>query len=297
MAAYLFVHFTVESAGGEQVYFSVSRDGLHWQDLGHDQPVLTSPLGECGVRDPFLVRHPVTGRFHLIATDLCINTRRDWDSAVHEGSRDLILWDSEDLVHWSQPRAVTLAVEGAGCAWAPEAVWDEASQDFLVFFASHVEDEAGQKHRIYAAHTGDFRSFTPAQPYIVRPNSVIDTTIIRDGGDYFRFSKNEVTAHIDLDFAPALTDGFTPVACPVLEELAGLEGPECFRLPDGRWCLICDQFKARKGYLPIVIDDLRQGRMRVLGEDEYDFGPRLKRHGGVLEITQEEYERLIGAFA
>lgn len=30
---YLFVHFIGEQKDGEQVYFSVSRDGLHWQEL------------------------------------------------------------------------------------------------------------------------------------------------------------------------------------------------------------------------------------------------------------------------
>ena len=33
MAAYLFVHFTGEEKDGEQVYFSVSKDGLFWEDL------------------------------------------------------------------------------------------------------------------------------------------------------------------------------------------------------------------------------------------------------------------------
>lgn len=36
MAGYLFVHFTGEQQYGEQIYFSISRDGLHWKDLnGH----------------------------------------------------------------------------------------------------------------------------------------------------------------------------------------------------------------------------------------------------------------------
>lgn len=39
MACYLFVHFIGEqSAHSEQVYFSVSPDGLHWQDLNQGQP-------------------------------------------------------------------------------------------------------------------------------------------------------------------------------------------------------------------------------------------------------------------
>ena len=33
VAAYLFSHFAGEKSDGEQVYFAVSRDGLHWQDL------------------------------------------------------------------------------------------------------------------------------------------------------------------------------------------------------------------------------------------------------------------------
>lgn len=31
---YLFVHFTGAQKDGEQIYFSLSRDGLHWKDLG-----------------------------------------------------------------------------------------------------------------------------------------------------------------------------------------------------------------------------------------------------------------------
>lgn len=30
---FLFTHFTSGRPDGEQVYFSVSRDGLHWRDL------------------------------------------------------------------------------------------------------------------------------------------------------------------------------------------------------------------------------------------------------------------------
>lgn len=292
--AYLFVHFTVEDIGGEQVYFSVSRDGLHWKDLGHDQPVLRWDAGDGGVRDPFIVRHPVTGRFHLMATDLCVKGRRnDWRGAVYEGSRDLVFWESEDLVNWSEPYAVTMAPEGAGCAWAPEAVWDEEKQDFLIFYACQTYEGGADKHRIYAAHTSDFRSFSPVFKYIEREKSIIDTTIIRDGGYYHRFSKDESTSEIRLDRSPALEGEYESVPCPVLDGASGLEGPECFRLPDGRWCLICDQFRAHKGYLPILIDDLMQGEMHVLSEAEYDFAARLKRHGGVMEITDEEYDRLV----
>ena len=53
---YLFVYFTGESEQGEQIYFSISRDGLHWMDLNGGRPVLTSRIGEKGVRDPFIIQ-------------------------------------------------------------------------------------------------------------------------------------------------------------------------------------------------------------------------------------------------
>lgn len=78
MAAYLFAHFIGEEKNGEQIYFSVSQDGLHWKDLNNGKPVLFSQTGTCGVRDPFLVRHPQTGTVYLMATDLCIGFGKGW---------------------------------------------------------------------------------------------------------------------------------------------------------------------------------------------------------------------------
>ena len=298
MSAYLFVHFTVESQGGEQVFFSVSRDGLHFQDLNNGKPVLVSRLGDQGVRDPFIVQHPVTKKFHLIATDLCIDRRQnDWYNAVHAGSRDIIFWDSDDLIHWSEPRAITLAPEGAGCAWAPEAIYDEEKQAFLIFFACHTEEGGDAKHRIYAAYTNDFVTFSPTFKYIEREKAIIDTTIVHENGMYYRFSKDETTSRINIDCGPSLSGKFEPIPCPVLSAIDGLEGPECYQLPDGRWCLICDQFKAHKGYLPIIIDDLATAALAVLPEGHYDLGKTLKRHGGVLKISDEACEQLLKAFA
>ena len=54
--AYLFTHFIGEQPQGEQIYFSLSKDGLHWKDLHDGKPVICSEVGECGLRDPFLIR-------------------------------------------------------------------------------------------------------------------------------------------------------------------------------------------------------------------------------------------------
>lgn len=53
---YLFVTFTDGREDGEQVYFAISRDGLHYTDLNDGNPVLISDIGEMGARDPFIIR-------------------------------------------------------------------------------------------------------------------------------------------------------------------------------------------------------------------------------------------------
>ena len=81
--AYLFVHFIGEGENGEQIYFSVSRDGLHWKDLNNGKPVIVSQVGEKGLRDPFILRNRLDGKFYIIATDLCIHAGKGWRIAQY----------------------------------------------------------------------------------------------------------------------------------------------------------------------------------------------------------------------
>ncbi len=295
MNGYLFVHFTGEHlADGEQVYFSVSEDGLNWQDLNGGKPVLTSPLGDCGVRDPFIVRHPETGVYYLMATDLCIYTRKDWGEAQRVGSRDLIVWESTDLCHWSEPRAITVGVEGAGCVWAPEAIFDEERGMFFVFFASMVKAEGDKepKQRMYGAYTADFRTFTQTALYEEDENHLIDMNIVRDGDWYYRFVKDETTKCIRMERVRSIQGEVEIMHSELLSGLYGVEGPECYRLHDGRWCLIVDQFATHKGYLPLLCEDLSTGVFTVAEPGSYQLGETPKRHGGVLDVTMEELAAL-----
>ncbi len=285
MSKYLFVHFTGEHRDGEQIYMAESADGLHFTDLNGGNLILRSDIGEKGVRDPFLVKHPQMGRYYLIATDLCIHTG-DWDTAQYAGSRDLMVWHSDDLNTWEGPHPVTVGVEGAGCVWAPEAIWDEKRGMFMVFWASMVKlaGDKEPKQRIYSAWTKDFATFTPSEMYREDEDHLIDLNIVFDGKRYYSFVKDETTKTIRMEVQDDLTGPVTEVHSDVLANLYGVEGPECYQLPDGRWCLIVDQYAAHKGYLPLLADDLATGRFHILTEDEYDLGVTRKRHGGVLRI-------------
>lgn len=287
-AGYLFAHFTGEQKDGEQIYFSLSRDGLHWKDLREGQPVLRSGIGEKGARDPFLIRTP--DRFYLIATDLRIEAGKGWETAQYRGSRDMLVWSSDDLASWQGPKAHTVGVEGAGCVWAPEAVYDEEQGAVLVFWASMVEG----KQRIYASHTTDFENFTEPFLFLEKDNHVIDTTIIHTEQGYYRYTKDETVKTVCVDFSKTLhPEDFKEIRSVTLSALYGVEGPEIFRFNDrNEWCLMVDRFATGKGYLPLVTKDLASGEFRILEDSEFDMGSTKKRHGGILPITEEEYQKL-----
>ena len=111
---------------GRKIYFAASRGNtaLKWDEVNNGQPVLESTKGTLGLRDPFLIRWPEGDRFFLIATDLSIGRNGDWDAAQRKGSRYLEVWESTDLVTWSEQRHVLVSPETAGNTWAPEAYWD-----------------------------------------------------------------------------------------------------------------------------------------------------------------------------
>lgn len=293
---YLMAHFVGEEVDGEQVYFSISRDGLHWNDLNQGKEILRSTIGDQGARDPFIFRTVDGESYYMIATDLKIAGNRSWQEAVSVGSKSILLWESKDLIHWSKERLIPLGVEEAGCVWAPEVIYDEDEKDYFIFFASMVKLSGDQepKHRIYGVRTKDFISFSEAKVYIERENHIIDTTMIKNGEYYYRFSKDETVKNISCDRGKTLSGPFEKVSIPVLENLKGVEGPAAVFLVDrGEWCLMVDQFAEHKGYLPILFKNLNPDSFRILNKSEYDLGEGKKRHGSLLSLNEEEYNRLI----
>lgn len=147
---YLMAHFTGESATGEQIYVAHSDDGLHWTDLNNGSPALISTVGTRGVRDPAIVRSPAGDRYWIVATDLRIGSGTSWDDAANRGSTSLVIWESTDLVTWSAPRLLSVAsgISAAGNAWAPEAIYDAATGQYILYWATNSTVGGVRKHRI-----------------------------------------------------------------------------------------------------------------------------------------------------
>lgn len=297
---FLFVTFKGEqSPMTEQIYFAISPDGRHWNALNDSQPVLVSTLGEKGVRDPYILRSADGKKFYLIATDLSINLNHDWNRAQTAASKSIVIWESTDLVHWSEPRLVKVAPDDAGCTWAPEAVYDEGKQAYLTFWASKTKSDNFSKQRIWAAWTKDFVTFEKPFVYIDKPWHVIDADIVRENGKYYRFAKDEQYKSITMEVSDNLMGPWNDATNFSLAKMQGYEGPECYQIKpaaDGKpatWCLILDQYSKGTGYHPFVTEDLSGGQFKP--GDDFTF-PFHFRHGCPLPISAAEYERLQKAY-
>ncbi len=308
---YFFAYFAGEGySDGEQIYFASSRDGMNWDDLNNNNPVLTSTLGEEGVRDPFIIRSPEGDKFYLIATDLKIYGNNDWNAAQNSGSQSLMVWESTDLVNWSDQRMVEVSAEiGAGCTWAPEATYDPATGEYVVYWASRTPS-VDNKQRVYYAKTRDFYTFTEPQLYIEKDQSSIDTTMIENDGTYYRYTKNEgdstnelgaLTKTIFIEKSSSVLGEFTQIPSDSLnsEDNQWVEGPTIFKLnsddvAEDTWCLLVDDFGGI-GYYPLLTTDLESGEFTAPEEGTFKM-PSRARHGTPIRVTAEEYARIMEAY-
>ena len=314
-AGYAFSYFTGNSIAGEKIYFAASRgnDALRWDELNGGQPVLESTYGELGLRDPFLIRSPEGDRFFLIATDLSIGRNGDWDRSQRQGSRYLEIWESTDLKNWSEQRHVQVSPPTAGNTWAPEAYWDEDLQQYVVFWASKIyaEDDPGHTgatyNRMLYATTRDFVTFSEARTWQDIGSSRIDSTVIKEGETYYRFTKDEgagSTGCSDIiqekndsltepDLVGAKAWAFQDGCIGRDAGTSAVEGPTVFeRNPGdtsgGQYYLFVDEYGGR-GYIPLTTDDLEAPDWQVPADYRLPASPR---HGTVLPVTQAELDAL-----
>ncbi|WP_180687053.1 glycoside hydrolase family 43 protein [Streptomyces gossypiisoli] len=300
---YLMTHFIGEGSTGQQIYFSHSTDGLHWTDLNGGGAALRSTVGTRGVRDPALVRSPNGDKYWIIATDLCIGCGQDWNTAINNGSRNLVVWESTDLVTWSQPWLLNVAgaIPDGRNAWAPEAIWNPATNDYVLYWATNKPLNGATKHRIYYARTSDFRSITTPQTYIERPGTqeIIDTQIVElpsGVGDY-RYVRASGDGQITLEGSNSILGTWTN-----LGNLSGIgltgsqvEGPMWMKFRDrNEWTLYLDQYAAGRGYMPVTTTDpSASGTYKLPASGSYDLGGTKKRHGSILTLTAAEESRVL----
>lgn len=303
---YLFVHFKEKiTPDGEQVYFGISRDGMNWEKVNNGNPILISTKSEKGCRDIEIVRLH-TGGFVIITTDLCIayrmdeNYNVDWKKVNSSGSKRLCMWRTDDLVNFSEQEFIYFGRDDFGCLWAPEVFFDKENEEYLIHWGSTVKEDNFTHMSIYCSTTKDFKTFTEPKLYFTKKNEILDSHITKVGDTYHLFYKNSSDPPMNMHatsknlYGPFEHDeAFEEYMDKEIPNPGSYEGPTTYTLPDGRWCLMLDFFgceKEKMGYVPFI--SAKPGDADFTRADEEFSFPYGFKHGKVIEITDEEYERL-----
>ena len=341
---YLFAYFPYTSTKDERVYFGVSEDGLNFEALNNGNYVLESRVGTHGIRDPFVIRSHEGDKFYLIATDLTVAgltqdgtyyPGQGWGENQTKGSQSIVVWESDDLVNWSQERLCKVSLDTAGCTWAPEAYWDDETEQYVVFWASKVADDNYAKQRVYYTTTRDFHTFGETKVWIEESGSVIDTTVIKgNDGYYYRYTKNEagnknaygtpskriycersksltatkweVVSNNSLNVSGGQIEGgcIFKINTDDVENAKKVAGLKGFTLAgDDVYCLTADM--TENTIFPGLSSKLADGWFNVLGTSKnvtvgdtmiYSMPAPDASHGTIMPITSEEYDRLMKTY-
>jgi len=247
----------------------------------------------------------------LIATDLSIGSGTDWGTAVRQGSRYLEVWESKDLETWSEQRHVLVSPPTAGNTWAPEAYYDTDINAYVVFWASSLYDEADTAHtgdsyhRMLYATTQDFKTFSEPEIWQDAGTARIDSTVLKEGDQYYRFTKDEggVTGCTDIiqESSPSLLaqlSGWQTVASCIGKNAgaSAVEGPTAFKSNPGdvngeKFYLFVDEYTGR-GYIPLETADISKPNWQLSKSYKLPSSPR---HGTVLPITAAQLDTITTA--
>ncbi|KAN0064512.1 hypothetical protein ACQY0O_002140 [Thecaphora frezii] len=261
---------------------------------------LVNNVGTGGARDPFLVSNPSRTKWWILATDLNIRAKGvTWQVATTHGSRNILVWESEDLVNWSKPRLVQAEVAAAGMAWAPSAVWDDDKQLFYVFWSTRLFDADDTQHRrrptlnyIRYATTKDFVTLSEPKDYLKLPNTpLIDQEFVKTDQGWSRFLKDE---NVNKVFQETSTDLFGDwKRIPgYVTDLSPREGPASFKDngDPNKIHLWLDDYTS---YQAFETTNLQKG---VWKPSKKPLVPHGLRHGSITPLTEEEYKRFKDAY-
>ncbi|TXC91339.1 family 43 glycosylhydrolase [Metabacillus litoralis] len=313
-AAYLMTYFNGEAyADGEQVRFALSdgNDVTEWNEINNGDPVLTSNLGEKGLRDPSIIRSPEGDKFYLLATDLKVyGTNGNWGRTVREGSNSLMIWESTDLVNWSEQRMVEITSPETGNTWAPEVYYDDSTGEYIVYWSSFVYDSVADRYgngashnRIMYAKTRDFYTFTEPETLLDLGHDILDTVAIDYKDKVYRITKGtyytekelageEIREHVFQEVGDSFFGDFELTKEGIgMDVLDHGEGAEIFQsnTDEDKFYLLIDEYGNGRGYTLFETNDIASADWKLSEDINLPDRPR---HGDVLSLTKKEFERL-----
>lgn len=288
---YLFCYFTGNDPDEERVCLAVSDDGYNFKPLNKGKPIIKQTTGTLCMRDPFLLRAE-DGGFYIVATDM--KSSLGWNS-----NHGMVSWKSDDLINWYDETAVDFhdfeSTKTADKIWAPEAMFDPEKGEYFVYYSVYnTEDDVPLC--IWYSYTKDFKTYS--EPKILHaPSSklsALDADIIKVNDKYLMCYADELYKTTCQAVADKLTGPYydfinNQISCTRLP----VEGNCMYKLIDqDKYIMIMDMFCDGR-YFMQETDDFMDFKEVPQERFTLDFRPR---HGSMIYITDEEYERLVSHF-
>ncbi len=288
---YLFCYFTGNEPENESVHFAVSDDGYHFNALNNNEKIITQTLGKKCCRDPFIFRDE-DNVFHIIATDM--RCHDGWNS-----NNSMVVWDSRNLINWENERIIDFSqfekTKSADRVWAPQIIYDKFKKEYMIYWTHHNTDD-NLDTIIWYAYTKDFSVLTTEPEILFNPKSdlcAIDADIVEVDGKYYLYEADGEKNAICYAVADR-PDGpfFEPDDNKVSVSDTALEGICIYRiLNTDKYVMIADQFKTG-GYFMQETNNM----IHFKKVNDFSLNHLHPRHGSMLHITDEEYDRLIKKF-
>lgn len=282
---YLFAYF--KDNGQDGLHYAYSDDGYRWNALKNDQSFLAPMVSKDKLmRDPCIIRG-ADGLFHMVWT-------------VSWSDKSIGYASSKDLVHWTEQQLIPVMFdqEGARNCWAPEITYDSSKKEYMIYWATTLKGrfletatkgDDGYNHRMYYVTTKDFKTFSKTNLLYDPGFNVIDASIVKDGGRFVMFLKDETLKpaqkNLKVAYSKQLTGPYT-VASSAITGNYWAEGPTSLKIGD-EWLLYFDKY-AEKKYGAISSVDFKNWK----DVSEKISLPKGIRHGSVLKITAKELEVL-----
>ncbi|WP_215224432.1 glycoside hydrolase family 43 protein [Echinicola shivajiensis] len=287
---YLFSYFM--GNGEDGLHLAYSEDGLTWEALNENKSILTPTAGKDKLmRDPCIIRGG-DGKFHMVWT-------------VSWNEKGLGYASSKDLINWSEQQFIPVMEheEGARNTWAPEIIYDDKKDQYMIFWSSTITGlypetqdtlENAYNHRMYYTTTKDFKNFSKTKLFYEPGFNVIDGTIIKHDEEYIMFVKDETRTppakNIRLTKSKKLSKGY-PVAGKPITGNYWAEGPTPLMIY-GRCIVYFDKYTNHK--MGAVASSDFENWEDI--SDQINF-PEGTRHGTAFTISSEEFEKLKSSFS
>ena len=288
---YLFCSFRENGADGLHLAWSV--DGLRWTALKGDKSFLAPKVGtEKLMRDPCIMQTP-DGTFHMVWT-------------VGWTAREIGYASSRDLINWSEQRALPVMEHEptARNCWAPEMVWDQTRDRFLLYWATTIPGrfpatdhtaESNYNHRIYSTTTKDFLTFTPTIPfYAPAAMNVIDATLLHADARWWLIFKDEAKdpvpkKNLRMAVGNDIEGPFELLPEPLTRPGTWVEGPTAIRIDD-HTLIYFDAYRDHR------FGAIRSRDLKTWEDISSQVSlPKGTRHGTVFKVSREVLKNLLEA--